>query len=489
MTYKKTWLSYALWAVFTCITGVMLANYTILFWTNYIDAAAGYGTVLLIAAVFAAVAGVYCLIRKGLLPIAKKIMENEHTAALCEILAAVCIFAGGLGYRIFLYVQTGTGTVAETSFYRQAMVTSGDMAESIVHGASWVYTLFLSFALSFLGNKVAAGVWLQIALQMISLLLGFLVIRRIAGRVAACLSMLMMAVSSVYAHQIFSLTPENLFFVIYLLGMLIIVCFVCDYTNNQFRTISAVSGAVLSGIVLGLLLYLDAIAVSLVVFLVGILSGTRRLKEGERFPNVKFSMLLFVLSVVTGVLALFGMFALDAAFSNIQITAVSKSWLALYQSHLSREHILYQTEFSIVECLIQTAFAALLIMAFWNRKKEQNCTPWICLMLFLAPTPLTVLGVLPYQVFSIFIWSVLAGIGLGQSFAMNENKKKNECKDKEPKEAEKKEVESSAKPRFLENPLPLPKKHEKKEMDYQYEVSDDKMKFDIDVKEDDDFDL
>ena len=44
------------------------------------------------------------------------------------------------------------------------------------------------------------------------------------------------------------------------------------------------------------------------------------------------------------------------------------------------------------------------------------------------------------------------------------------------------------KPRFIENPLPLPKKHVKREMDYDHEVLETDMHYDIDVAEGDDFD-
>ena len=50
------------------------------------------------------------------------------------------------------------------------------------------------------------------------------------------------------------------------------------------------------------------------------------------------------------------------------------------------------------------------------------------------------------------------------------------------------EMKESA-PRFIENPLPLPKKHEKREMGYQYEIAEDKMNFDVEIKENDDFDF
>jgi hypothetical protein len=41
---------------------------------------------------------------------------------------------------------------------------------------------------------------------------------------------------------------------------------------------------------------------------------------------------------------------------------------------------------------------------------------------------------------------------------------------------------------YIENPLPLPKKHEKKVLDYPYFVSTDRLKYDIKVSDEDDFD-
>lgn len=43
--------------------------------------------------------------------------------------------------------------------------------------------------------------------------------------------------------------------------------------------------------------------------------------------------------------------------------------------------------------------------------------------------------------------------------------------------------------KYLFNPLPLPKKHEKKEMNYAFEPKSDEMEYDFEVNDDDDFDL
>ena len=50
-------------------------------------------------------------------------------------------------------------------------------------------------------------------------------------------------------------------------------------------------------------------------------------------------------------------------------------------------------------------------------------------------------------------------------------------------------VQAEPKVKFIENPLPLPKKHVKREMTYAKEIADSEMDFDISVKEDDDFDI
>ena len=53
------------------------------------------------------------------------------------------------------------------------------------------------------------------------------------------------------------------------------------------------------------------------------------------------------------------------------------------------------------------------------------------------------------------------------------------------------EPASIAKPRveLIENPLPGPKPHVKKNLDYGFEPSEGDMKYDYDVKDDDDFDI
>lgn len=485
MTYKKTWFSYILWAIYTCIMGVMLANYTILLWKKEINVTVSYPTVVFVFLVFALTAGGYFLFRKLLCQVRDRIEIREHTALLWEIFIVAGMFSMAFLYRIYLCMQ-GTHLIRVTPYYELAMVKAGESVEPMLHGASYLYTVCLSFVFSFLGNKAEAAVWLQIFLQMAAILLAWFSVRRTAGKIPACTVMAVLAFFSGYAELIFTITPECMFFLLYLTGFLITVSYVRNF-NLHFRGIgSAVCGALVSGLTTGILIYLDASAVTLAVWFLPLLCGVCGEEEAE---NTSFSLrlFLFISSLLFTVLALMGMFVLDAVICQLPMGEVTRSWFTLYAQHLPVELLLYRAERPLWECFIPVVLSSWYIMAFWNRKRKENVSPWILLLFLLAPTPLALVGVLPYQVYAFFLWGVLAGIGLQQSLVM-ENEQI-QTKAEEPVDAETEPESPKPAPRFLENPLPLPKKHEKRVMDYEHEVPEEKMKFDLDCTEEDDFDL
>ncbi|MCM1087896.1 MAG: hypothetical protein NC419_07040 [Muribaculaceae bacterium] len=540
MTYKKTWLSYCLWAVFTCITGIMLANYAILFWKREINAGVGYDTIGFVFFIFAIVPGCFFLIRKGLLEAAKKYQVSAHTAFLWEIFITLSAFMAGLVYRVYLCIQY-SGRVQETEYYRLAMVKESGDTVSMVHGISHLYIKCLSFVLSFLGNKVSAAVWLQIFIQMLTILFAYFAVRKLAGRLPACVVILTLSLSSVYAKQIVSITPEGFFFAFYAAGLLLIGSYLKGYCHSRFQKKTALIGALFLGLMIGAFLYLDALSITLFIMAAGVIVGIHKKEGKKQLPTARFSVLLYGLMLLGSLVMLVFLLVLDASLSGAKVTTIAGAWLNLYRTHSSIDYVLFMTEnsmtensmveSSMIESFLLVLFTAFFVMAFWVHKKTQNATPWIVLMLILAPTPLTKVGVLSYQVYSVFIWSVLAGIGLQQSFAAKEEpdfatgkeqaaletffaagkeqtaletffaagKEQTVLETSQPMEqqadtvsvaaVEDTEAKTGTKPRFLENPLPLPKKHVKKEMDYQYKVTEEQMKFDIDVREDDDFEI
>ena len=107
MTYKKTWLSYLLWAVYTCLTGVMLANYAILFWQKKINATIHSGTAFFVLFVFGMTTGAYILIRNIFGKTGKKYCISSHTKFL-RLLSYFAFFLPGC-CTVFPYIfRTGT---------------------------------------------------------------------------------------------------------------------------------------------------------------------------------------------------------------------------------------------------------------------------------------------------------------------------------------------------------------------------------------------
>ena len=99
----------------------------------------------------------------------------------------------------------------------------------------------------------------------------------------------------------------------------------------------------------------------------------------------------------------------------------------------------------------------------------------------------------------VLFYSIMAGIGISESFCRNrepvyENislpvKEKAEMKQPYkgiPNGQERKQEGSS---RYIENPLPLPKRHERRNLSYGYEPGEDEMYYDLEVPDEDDFDL
>lgn len=519
MTYKKTWLSYLLWAVYACAAGVMLANYAILFWKTEISRYLDYQTAIFVFAVFAGLTIFYFLIRKivSFVKTREKQVGNGGKQALwempvCHMLIVVLIFSGGLIYRILFYLQNNMNEVVLTEYYHQATIKAGEDVSAMAHGASYLYALCLSFVFSFLGNKAEAAVWMQIFIQMLTILLSFFVVKKIAGSIPAYVVMAVFSFSSQYREHIFDMMPEDFFFFLYLLGLFIIISFVVEYCRQNLSVREMIVRAVFVGISMGVLVYLDAVSLTLLIFLAGLFTGIRKRTKAE-FLSFRIPASLVTLVITSGGLTLMGLFSVDAYSGGFTISQAAGTWHRLYRNHLSADYVFYRSEQSMIECLILVLFAALLILAFWNRRNVQNATPWICMMLILAPTPLTTVGVLSYQVYSIFVWSVLAGIGLQQSFAWEpvpvqkpvsavegeafvpalEPLPAVECGCPVPVienqiAASESEPEPAPKPRFIENPLPLPKKHERREIDYLYDVAEDMMKFDFEIDENDDFD-
>lgn len=538
MTYRRTWFGCVLWFLYTilCITLLAICGGV---WGRYLTGLSDNSLPIFGLLAILAAAALYWAIRGIATRIRKKHVLKERNVQILGLIAFLLIMSCGVLIRfVFLNGQLsiagpdGIINAGSMGFYDMALVAERGVTSYIDYGISDLYVMLLSTVLSFLGNKIASAIFLQIFLQITALILAYAVTVKAAGRLPACIALLYLSGSLCCLQMLICFGPEWLFFVFYMFGMLMAVSFVKGYLANRIRKPLAVVGAVAIGAVIGALTYLDFAAASLLIVVLAVAVG-KKARPGEMpvYNSGGISVAVILTALVVCVAVWIGAMG---AVSYVRGTDLSsgiqdKLWLCYHNSYPFTNMEPYFLDIYLIGALIIPA--SFLVFEFFRGGKEQNYMLWILIGLLAAPTPLAVYGEHGIGILSLFVWAALAGLGIqnclfgGQAKVMqavieevnaavekaeqmeihaNTEKTLNTQQDSEVQGQEQQIASAAAvigaqqlevtenqvpKPHYIENPLPLPKKHVAREMDYQYEVGEKDMKYDVEVPEDDDFDL
>lgn len=179
MSWKKNAFSYLVWMIYTLITGTVLVSLGSMFCVEA-GLAAWWG--IPAAALYMGVVGgiVFLLYKTG--KGRMKFAEENHTLLLvAEALLAVGLLAVGLVLRVL-----DMGEEQSTSVYfEMAEVAAGKHIPQVVHGAAHFYVRLLHGIFLLLGNQYMAGIWLQVVLQLMASVVLYFVMRRLAGALSA----------------------------------------------------------------------------------------------------------------------------------------------------------------------------------------------------------------------------------------------------------------------------------------------------------------
>lgn len=496
MKIKKTWFSYLLWGLMTGYTGILSAVYlsgiSVNLWHFN-----KYGTAFFIGVMFALTVGIWFLGRKAWTAFADKLLQDPHLVKIWECFLTMCLFAGAVLYRIYGMLHF-SGAVEGSAYYEMAAVKSGTGIPEIGHGASYLYTCVLSFVLSFMGNKVAAAVFLQLLLQMGALVFFYFAVRRLAGRTAAFCVVPIMAFLPGVNSSIFVLSPEALYFFLYAAGLWLMGW----YAGQNHRNTAWIAAA-LTGIYTGVLGYSDISGWTLLFFAVAVSAakaadGTvgERVEKRKHRKTVAAQLILHVAAAVT---AMTGCIYADAVISESSFGRIWQVWMEQYGNISSRIILPSGPDGEWIAGAVLCLLAALGTIGFWFHK-EQKQDAWILLLAALGILEVLQAGPMRYGILTTAVWALFAG--LGAASIQTEEAQKQEAglpeltveeitEDAEIAETAEHAEETSEKKeiKFIENPLPLPKKHQKKEMDFDREIEENEFKFDLDVSADDDFDI
>lgn len=480
---KKTWLSYLLWLLFTAQSLVLSAVYFSAA-DMFFGKSGEYAAVILACLLFAAAVCIWFLGHKAAGIWTGKLLEEEHAKKMLECFLVMCLFAAAILYRI----QLRRMSVPEISkYYDMATIKSTGGVPEIAHGASYCYTVILSAVLSFSGNRAAAGVLLQIVLQLLSLLLLYFGVKQLTGRIEALCAMAVMAFWPVYASHIYYLTPESFYFFLYVLGLLGIgLCRKANEENGRKK--ERYAGLLLAGIYTGVMGYLDILGWTLLFFSIGICMGESVEGEKGAGKSVVWQILFCLLGSLAGFL---GCMAMDAGASGSSLWEIWETWTDAVP--LSGVFRFPSAPGGSLAAGTVLCFCSMLgAVGFWFHR-EQKQDMWILYLLAATVLDMASAGTFTYKIFIASGWAVLAGIGINSMRKCGKSKKalKVTVPDIVLEDMDRIEEETDGKPKvqLIENPLPLPKKHVRREMEYDRIVEYDKMKFDIEVDETDDFDI
>lgn len=530
MTFRKNVFSYLLWAVFTasvCIYHIAVVTLC-LEQTPLKDPYAQMGVIGL--TIILAV-GLFVLLR---MLVKKQDQEaDRHTVShlIWEAALAVLILGAGIFIRACM---VGDGT-QEAAFFETASIT-GQPVIPIAHGAQYFYVLVLRGLFFMVGNNFTAGIILQILLQALAAVVWYFGIRRISGTVAAILFLTGTMLLPMSIQEGITYSPKMLYLLIFGLIFLMIGRFLRrQKKGGSLKWYSWIHTVVL-GIGIGILTYLDVSGLTLllpVLFIYGVKEDEAVEKGAKRFLKLSLQVMTVILVFLLTVILL--MF-LDAMQNNADITQVFNIWCVLfsYKDMGGLPELLYPVALSGVYAMPLISFLLVLgIPAFFVHEKRES---QMLYFFFLAGAAVILAGnfhasgmTAGYLAFSLVLALMGAGVqeALQQSIkevnpeaAKVENDKdlENAADKPETKEKEKKAVKEKVKKEkpekrkkagkagdipvlastagtqekkgnYIENPLPLPKKHETKVLDYPYFVATDKLRYDVRVADNDDFDL
>lgn len=417
-------------------------------------------------------------------------MNRDNIRMAAEGIAVVVLLAFGLILRVS-WMQTPE-TVS--GYYELAKVGGEGSILVQTQGAVYLYLKLLRGMFMVFGNKQIAGIWLQIFLQMLGTLLFYCAVRKIAGRFPAVLSMayLMLAPFNIAKSQTYS--PGSLFFCIYAVGIWMAGTYLKKLAEGAAASAYGIFLMVCMGFFLGEILYLDISGISLLALLLSVATLNR--KRAERLwsnPVLNLAAAFLVLGVF-----FVCQLMLDARIRAVSLGEAWNVWLG-YHGIKAYDFDFWHLEGNGFIMFIITGMMVLTVFSYWCNKRTEKLTPWFLLLVVSC-----VLGFFHMQGEAVDMGLILpslcvvsCGLGLQACVGIGTNEEAVIYGESgTPKTAGGEDVlivdvkeEDRRTLDFIENPLPLPKKKERKIMDYAFIPDESQMKYDIEVDENDDFDL
>lgn len=481
MCLKKNKISYLAWIILMLFSGAGCAFFSMLFaelaGINMVVSAiiivtAYYGIGFLIY--YATGKFCYKIPNLKITPMMQNVIKPLETIL---IIVLVCI---AFAIRAFLISEAGE----EAAYYEVAKVGTkedGSLLQT-VQNSVYFYCVLLRGLYLIVGNNWIAGIWLQIVLQIAGAVVFYFGLKKCVNQYTALFVYAFILFTPFAISRGLTYSPQILFFFLYALVFYLLA----DFMERSKNEISSVSVGwwiyiVALGIGVGFLNYVDICGLTIYILLLCI-PFFRRKYYTEFWKTA--TLLILLISIGFFVL----MMGIDSLLTGSSLGDVFRAWTQIYGvKHFSFDVLLYDLR---PEFIILVALSCLGCFSFWRKEKTENFTPFVFMSfvtLLMVLFNITTTNMNGSYLLHILL-AVLSAISTGEFYDKNiVNIEKEMNVEKEVEIMENTQTQQNVE--LIRNPLPLPKKHAHKAMDYSFQPSKNQMKYDIFVSDDDDFDL
>ncbi len=491
MNYKKGILSVVLWFVYTMIVGTGMVG-TVM--TVLLPEGGSHPVGLVIAGVWLVVTGlvVYLLHKLFMRNSGQQNGDRRQIWLVLEGVLFVALIAAGIVLRtreVMQYDLTGT---AGDVWFDAVRVTETTQIPQVVHGAVYIYLQVLHGLLVFLGNKMSVALILQVVLQMLAGIFLYFTVRKLTGTAAAVVAMGYWMLCPVWENVV-APGPESLFLLLWMIGLWAVAGALEHFLQKgAVPGILPLMGFLFSGMIVGALGYLDIMGFLLLLTAFSVLFLETEQKTGL-WRRIS-ACLLSLLGALTG---FFLCISLDAVSSGKLMENVLLAWWKVCEPKKFSLAVTYAQntgnnfDFSVIAVVIAGIVLSLGIFSYWCRKRRERQSLWVAVMLVLGLMICCGMTSVEMQGISLLALLLAVAAGAGVQAILPFGTREIPVQDLEnedfPEEAVTSTEEEAPEIQFIENPLPLPKKHVPKVLDYKLN-SEDAGDFDYPVAEEDDFD-